>query len=137
MILEYKLNKYFATGASYRLGNNLNKKGEAKTFGRFALDAKTGYEWEKSEIQFRLRYTNDDDFNSDNSNENYFRFRLKYNYSVKKLNLKPYAICELYRSLEQKEFDKARYEAGLEYKISKKHRIGTFYRVHDYLTEIG
>ncbi|SHE45619.1 Protein of unknown function [Mariniphaga anaerophila] len=133
--LEYKFNKFLAAGASYRLGNNITGKGNTKSFGRFAVDAKTGYDWKKSEIQFRLRYTNANDFDSDNQKEDNLRFRLKYEYNIKKLNLKPAIICELYRNMDAREFNKARYEAGLDYKISKTHRVGTFFRVHDYLTE--
>ena len=60
--IEYKFNKYFALGANYRLGNNPDKEGNAQWFGRYGLEAKTGYEWRRLEAQFRLRYTNSDDF---------------------------------------------------------------------------
>jgi predicted porin len=135
--LEYDFNKYFSAGTVYRLGNSMTKKGKTETFHRFVLDAKTKYEfWKKLEVQLRLRYTNESDFGIEtNENEYYVRTRLKVEYAIKKLNLIPYAACEIYRNVSDDEFDKSRYEAGLKYKLTKKHRIGTFYRIHDSLVD--
>lgn len=134
--LEYKFSKFFSAGASYRLGNNINKKRETEPFGRFALEGKTSYEWNDLQAQLRLRFTNASDYSDDsNDKEYYFRSRLKVEYSIKKLDLIPYGAYELYRNLQDKEFDKSRYEAGLEYKLTKKHRIGVFYRMNDSLID--
>jgi len=134
--LEYEFSKFLSAGAIYRLGNNIKKKGETESFGRFALDVKTNYEWKDLETQLRLRYTNANDFGGDNNEkEYYFRVRLKIEYSIKKLDLIPYGIYELFRNLPDKEFDKSRYEIGLEYKLTKKHRIGSFYRINDSLVD--
>lgn len=130
--LEYQFNKYLELGASYRLGNNLTKKGNDQWFGRFGVEAKTAYEWKNLEAQLRLRYTNSDDF-EDLDQTNYIRAKFGLEYAVKKLDLKPYAAYELYRSLDLGTFDKARWETGLEYKISKHHRVGAYFRLNDYL----
>ncbi len=133
--LEYKFSKYFSLGGNYRLGNNFNKKGESQWYGRFAFDAKTGYEWKKLGTQLRVRYTNADDFSDDDAKINYLRYKFKLDYSLKKLDLKPYLSYELYQNLDDKEFNKSRYEASLEYKINKHHRIGAYYRINDYFTD--
>lgn len=134
--IEYKFNKYFALGANYRFGNNPDKDGNAQWFGRYSLDAKTGYDWKKLEAQFRLRYANSDDFSDDEDERtNYLRFKFQLEYDFKKLDLKPYVAYELYRNLTEGDFTKARWESGLEYKINKHHRVGAYFRLNDYLVD--
>ena len=134
--IEYKFNKYFALGANYRFGNNPDKDGNAQWFGRYALEAKTGYEIKNLEAQFRLRYTNYDDFGGDDGDRtNYLRFKFQLEYDIKKLDLKPYVAYELYRNLGEGEFTKARWETGLDYKINKHHRVGAYFRLNNYLVE--
>jgi hypothetical protein len=132
--LDYKIFKYISLGAGYRLGNNIKNSGKTETFGRFAFDAKTQYEWKNFEAQLRLRYTNSDDFADDgNDKTNYLRMRLKFDYSIKKLNLKPYFAYEIYRDVDENDFTKARFETGLKYKINKHHRVGAYFRSNDNL----
>lgn len=134
--LEYKFNDFFSLGGKYRIGNNLKNNGDSQFYGRFAFDAKTQYEWKKLETQLRLRYTNSDDFSDDgNDKTNYLRLRLKMEYSLKKLDLKPYAAYEIYREIDEKDFDKSRWETGLEYKINKHHRIGAYFKINDYFSD--
>ena len=45
--LEYKFSKYFKLGAGYRFGYNINGDDEHESFGRFNVDAKTGFKMEK------------------------------------------------------------------------------------------
>lgn len=132
--IEYKFNTYFALGANYRFGNNPDKEGNAQWFGRYALEGKTGYDFKNLEFGFRLRYTNFDDFGGDKEERtNYLRFKFQLQYDIKKIDLKPYVAYELYRNLTEGEFTKARWEAGLEYKLNKHHRAGAYYRLNDYL----
>ncbi len=136
--IEYKFNDYFLLGGKYRLGNNLKKNGGSRFYGRFALDAKTKHKWGKLETQLRLRYTNCDDFSDDNNDKtNYLRLRLKIGYSLKKLALDPYATYEIYRDIDDKEYDKSRWETGLDHKINKHHRVGAFFRINDYFSGKG
>lgn len=134
--IEYDFNKYFALGANYRFGNNPDKHGNAQWFGRYALEAKTGYELKRLGAQFRVRYTNFDDFGGDEDDRtNYLRFKFQLDYDIKKLDLKPYFLYELYRNLAEGDFTKARWESGLEYKINKHHRVGAYFRLNDYLVD--
>ncbi len=131
--IEYEFSKYFAFGGSYRIGNNLKKDGSAQWFGRYSLEAKTGYDSNRLEAQFRVRYTNYDDLIGENNDKvNYLRFKFKLEYDIKKADLKPYAVYEIYRNLRENEFAKNRWEAGLEYKINKDNDVGAFFRFHDY-----
>ncbi|MFV0592476.1 MAG: DUF2490 domain-containing protein [Draconibacterium sp.] len=130
--VEYKFNDYFAMVGSYRIGNNLNKKGEDRWFGRFAVDAKTGYEWRNLEAKLRFRYTNSDDFTGDEKT-NYFRTKLELEYSIKRPGLQPYFAYEFYRDLDVGEFSKDRWETGIQYKINRHHRVSAYFRLNDYL----
>ncbi|MCK3685869.1 DUF2490 domain-containing protein [Maribellus sp. YY47] len=130
--VAYAFNDYFALGGSYRLGNNQNKKGEDRWYGRFAFDAKTAYKWNNLQAKLRLRYTNSDDF-TENEKTNYFRAKFDLEYAIKKLDLEPYVAYELYRDLDAGEYSKARWESGLQYKINKHHRVGAYFRLNDYL----
>ena len=131
--LEYKFSKYFKLGAGYRFGYNINGDDEHESFGRFNVDAKTGFKWKNFNPKFRLRFTNDDDFADDNEATNYLRYKLELDYKIKKLNLEPYLLNEWYHDLEAKEFSKSRFESGIMYKINKHNKIGAYYRVNNYL----
>ncbi len=134
--IEYKFNKYFALGANYRYGNNPDKDGNAQWLGRYAVEAKTGYDWKKFEAQIRIRYTNFDDFGSDKEDSsNYLRFKFQLEYDIERIDIKPYVAYEVYRSLVEGTYEKARWESGLEYKINKHHRVGAYFRLSDYLTD--
>jgi|GEM_PF-928655 len=131
--MEYEFVKYFSIGASYRVGNNLKKDGSAQWFGRYALDAKSEYDWKRLETQLRIRYTNYDDLIGENSDKvNYLRFKLKLEYDLNGTDFRPYAVYEIYRNLQENEFTKTRWEAGAEYKISKHHAVGAYFRLNDY-----
>lgn len=132
--IEYKLHKHLKLGTQYRLGNKINKNNEAEGFGRFAVDANTGFKWNHFEPEFRLRFSNSDDF-SDNEKKNYLRYKFGLEYHWKNLNLKPYAAFELYQNLTEDDFDKQRYEAGVMYRISKHHQIGSYWRVNENLNK--
>ncbi|MEN6453474.1 MAG: DUF2490 domain-containing protein [Prolixibacteraceae bacterium] len=132
--MEYKLHKYLKFGTQYRLGNKINKNNEAKGFGRFAIDAKTSFKWNNFEPGFRLRFTNSDDF-ADDEKKNYLRYKFGLEYHWKNWNLKPYAAFELYQNLTGSDFDKRKYEAGVMYKISKHHQIGSYWRVNENLNK--
>jgi len=131
--LEYKFSKYFRLGVGYRFGYNINNDDEHESFGRFNIDAKTGFKWNNFNPKFRLRYTNADDFADDNDVANYLRYKFELEYNWKKLDLQPYVAFEWYQDLDEKEFSKSRYEGGLMYKINKHHKIGAYFRANNYL----
>jgi len=134
--LEYEFFKFLSLGGSYRIGNNLKKDGSAQWYGRYSLEVKSEYDWKQLEAQIRIRYTNYDDLIGENSDKvNYLRFKLKLEYDIEKLKLKPYGVYEIYRNLHENDFTKARWEAGLEYKINKHNDVGAYFRLNDYLTD--
>lgn len=132
--LEYKFHEYLQLAAGYRFGYDINKKQEHLGFGRIQLDAKTGFEWNNLQPKFRLRYTNADDF-GDNGYDavHYLRYKFELEYNIKKINTEPYVLYELYHDLQNKGLGKTRLESGLVYRINKKHRVGAYYRLNDYL----
>ncbi|MEZ5104412.1 MAG: DUF2490 domain-containing protein [Draconibacterium sp.] len=129
---EYEFNKYFSASATYRLGTNITKKDNKEFFGRFAIDAKTGFKWHHFESQFRLRYSNENsDFSDDKEeNANYLRYKIGLEYHIKKLDLTPYIYTEFFQNLPESNWDKTRYEGGLDYKINKHNKIGAYYRLN-------
>ncbi len=132
---EYKFCSYFALGANYRFGNNLKKNGDSRWFGRYALDAKTAYKLHDLEAQFRIRYTNYNDFSEDEDKADLLRFKFKLGYAIKETGFKPYVAYEIYQDMDEKEINKARWEGGLAYKINKHHKIGAYFRVNHYLDD--
>lgn len=130
--VKYKFNDYFSLEASYRVGSDRSKDGEDHWFGRFAFDAKTGYDWNNLWTKLRLRHTNSDDF-TEGEKASYFRLKLDVGYTIRELNLDPYVAYELYRDLDEGEFNKARWETGLQYKINTQQSISAYFRVNDHI----
>lgn len=131
--LEYKFHKYFRLAAGYRFGYNINKKDEHEAFGRFHIDAKTGYKWNGFHTKFRLRFSNEDDFSDDDEETtNFLRYKLGIEYNIKKADLEPYLSYEWYQDMDKNKLTKAHFEGGLMYKINKHHKIGAYYRANFY-----
>jgi hypothetical protein len=131
--LEYEFHEYFQLGAGYRFGFNINKKDEHESFGRFHIDAKTGIKLKNFNPKIRMRFTNADDFGDDNKATNYMRYKLELEYKIKKLQMEPYLLHEWYHDLDVKDFIKTRFEGGFMHTISKRHKIGAYFRIHKYL----
>lgn len=132
--VEYSFCDYFTLGAAYRVGNDISKNGNDQWFGRYSFEAKTAYDWKRFGAQFRVRFTDSDDF-ADEENSQYLRFRFKLEYNIKGMPLNPYFAYELYRDVQIGKYDRARWEAGLEYKLSKLHYVGAYYRLNEYLID--
>ena len=60
--------------------------------------------------------------------KNVLRSRLQLEYDKKGLNVTPYAHVELFNAWS---LQKIRYTAGLDWKLSKQHSLGAFYRYQD------
>jgi hypothetical protein len=138
--LSYKLHKYLTVAGYYRFENTWDYKkstgaykGQVKS-GRLAFDAKSGFELNRFDLQFRLRYTNGADFDqtAEEDNDSYFRYRAKIDYDIKNSKFVPYVSVEAYHDLVQKELDKIRYTVGISYPINNSHEVGLFYRLQDY-----
>lgn len=130
--VEYKINKHFSFGTSYRLGTNITTKGDKENFGRFAFDAKTKIKWKLFEPRFRLRYSNEnDDFgDDDDSKYNYFRYKLELGYNFPESGFKPYISGEYFQNFTKSEQNKMRFEGGLNYKINSHNTVGAYYRLN-------
>ena len=140
--LSYKLHKYLTVAGYYRYENEYDYKkstGEYKgqiSSNRFAFDAKTGFDLNRFDFQFRLRYTNGADFDQTTDDRaSYFRYRLKTEYDIKGSKLTPYISLEAFHDLINKEFDKIRYTGGLNYPLNKNNELGLFYRLQDYIND--
>lgn len=64
----------------------------------------------------------------DGKGKNQLRSRLQLEYDKKKANIKPYANVELYNSLG---IEKVRYTVGTDFKLTKQHSLGVYYRFQD------
>lgn len=140
---SYKAHKYLTVAAYYRYENEWDYKkstGAYKgqtTSGRLAFDAKSGFNVNRLNFSFRLRYTSGADFDETTDDKaSYFRYRAKVDYDLKNSKFVPYLSIEAFHDLILKEFDKYRYTAGVNYGINSKNEVGLFYRLQDY-TEAG
>lgn len=61
---------------------------------------------------------------------NVLRSRLEVSYDIKSLSLEPYISCEMYH--DDGGLRKTRYTIGGDYKITKRHSIGLYYRYQDF-----
>jgi hypothetical protein len=137
--LSYKFTKYLGIGGYYRYEDEYKYKKSTgaykgqKAYNRWAFDVKSGFELNRFDFSFRVRYTYGADYDqTTNDGASYFRYRAKLAYDIKNFKLIPYASIEVYHDLILKEIDRTRYTAGLNYPINKHHEVGLFYRLQDY-----
>jgi hypothetical protein len=137
--LSYKINKYLGVGGYYRYEDEYKYKKSTgaykgqKAYNRWAFDLKSGFELDRFDFSFRIRYTYGADYDqTTNDGASYFRYRAKVDYDIKNFKLVPYASIEVYHDLILKEINRTRYTAGLTYPINKHHEVGLFYRLQDY-----
>ena len=138
--LSYKLHEYLTVAGYYRYENEYDYKkitGEykgQKPSNRIAFDAKSGFDLNRFNFQFRLRYTNGADFDqATNDKASYFRYRAKIDYNIKGSKLVPFTSAEAFHDLIEKQIDKMRYTVGLIYPINNNNEISLFYRLQDYI----
>lgn len=136
--LSYKLHKHLTLAGYYRYENKYDYKNSTgaykgqKPSNRVAFDVKSGYDFNRFAVQFRIRYTNSADFDPSTDNRaSYFRYRAKVDYDIKGSKFVPFASIELFHDLIIKEIDKIRYTGGLSYPINKNNEISLFYRIQD------
>jgi hypothetical protein len=131
--LAWKPANFLSLAGSYRLGTEIKKKGNLN-YNRFALDAQASKKINRLETSFRTRYTNYSDSLEDEAGK-YFRPRIKLEWNIKKSNLSPFASYELFHNLNTEKFHKMRTDIGILQQLGKLHRIGIYYRLHDYFTD--
>jgi len=137
--LSYKLHKYLTIAGYYRYENEWDYKNSTGAYkgqvasNRIAFDAKSGFELNCFDFQFRLRYTNGADFDQTTDDRtSYFRYRAKINYDIKGSKLAPYVSVEAFHDLILNDVDKMRYTGGVAYPINKSNELSIFYRLQDY-----
>ena len=154
--LEYEINKYLKTEASYsfiyrQTQDELTKKGNLvpaywspRHRGNLSLTA--SYKWKKrieislrENYQYTYRYQmfvpkyNELGFRIpyeevDEKHKHILKSRLEIKYDIKKSPFEPYLSCEPYVELTDFYVEKIRYTIGTTYKINKKHRLEAYYR---------
>lgn len=137
--LSYKFNKYLTIAGYYRYENEWDYKKSTGEFkgkvasNRIAFDAKSGFGINRFDVQFRVRYTNGEDFDSTTDDKaSFFRYRAKIDYDLRSCKLIPYVSAEAFHDLIEKEISKMRYTCGLSYPITKNSEISLFYRLQNY-----
>lgn len=137
--LSYKLHKYLTIAGYYRYENEWDYKKSTGAYkgqvasNRIAFDAKSGFDLNRFDFQFRLRYTNGADFDQTTDDKaSYFRYRAKIDYDIKGSKFAPYVSVEAFHDLISNNVDKVRYTGGLSYPINDHHELGLFYRFQDY-----
>lgn len=63
---------------------------------------------------------------------NVLRSRLQVAYDIKGVPFEPYASVELYNDFKDLKLKKTRYTIGGDYKITKQHSVGLYYRYQDF-----
>lgn len=56
-------------------------------------------------------------------------------YDIKNNKIEPFISYELFRNLTESEWHKYRIDAGLTRNLGDIHRIGIYYRLHNYFTD--
>lgn len=137
--LSYKLHKYLTIAGYYRYEKEWDYKKNTGAYkgqvasNRIAFDAKSGFDLNRFDFQFRLRYTNGADFDQTTDDKaSYFRYRAKIDYDIKGSKFAPYVSVEAFHDLISNKVDKVRYTGGLSYPINDHHELGLFYRFQDY-----
>ena len=130
--LGYSPLKFLDLSTSYRYNTNVKSKGnEVSNNVVFDATGKTAYKRFDGALRFRL--TND--FDSGDTQAFYFRPRVKLKYDIRKVKIDPYVCYEVYYNTKDKDLYKGRFDIGATRKITKKQKIGIYYRYQDYFTK--
>jgi hypothetical protein len=131
--LSWQPVKFLSFAGSYRLGTEIKPKGDVN-YSRIALDAQASQKFDRFEASLRTRYTSNSDSQDDEAGK-YFRPRISLDYNIKGNKIKPFASYELFHNLNSREAQKSRMDVGFTRGIGKLHRVGLYYRLHDYFTD--
>lgn len=133
--VTYKLNKHFQIAANYRFTQRHRDENYYSFRHRFYTDIKYSKKLKPFEIAFRTRFQDqisDIGRASDGGvPEYYLRNKLSLNWNLDK-PYKPYISIELFSLLNYPRsfaFNANRIAAGLEYAISKHHKIDVYYMI--------
>lgn len=108
---------------------NVSLSFDRKIFGdfRFSLRERWQYTWRPEQTIERYDYLNDKNVDKTyyGKGKNVLRSRLQVEYDKKGWDLTPYANVEFFNAWS---LQKTRYTVGLDWKLSKQHAVGAFYR---------
>ncbi len=124
----YELNKHFSVKANFRYIYDQNAQNSYRYSGDFA------YDWSKKKfplnVKYRLRFQRTIEEHT-HAAESYFRNKLTAGYNLTKI-VDPYIGFESYFKLNYiNKFTTNRYIAGLEWKITKKIDLTTYFMLED------
>jgi len=127
--VKFKLNKHFSFAHRFRYIDVPNKKNKR----RLSFDAY--YSWKKKDFplsfKYRFRFQDTKKFNSKKQANDYIRNKFTLKYNASKL-VDPYFAYEIYFRFDGKnEFRKTRITLGLDWRLSKKMGLTTFYRLQN------
>jgi len=131
-VLSYEPWKFLKLSTAYRINTNVKKK-EDETMHRLAFDIQGFKDVGRFEVSFRARFTNYTD-QLDDAPGNVIRPRIKLEYDIKGNKIRPFASYELFHNITEKDFQKARFNAGFTRKLGNLHRVGAYYRLQDYFS---
>jgi hypothetical protein len=126
--------RFLSVGAGYRLTSKIEKDNKYYLRHKFMLDLRGKASLARFGLSCRLRYerqvkTYINSLN-DLSPDNYGRIKLEANYNIRKSKFEPVIYYEtFFRIFEttDRHLEKYRLSAGMEYKITKKHKVGISY----------
>lgn len=117
-------------GVRHRVNVSLT---ESAKFGRFGVSLRERWQYTyQPEAKTKMYDFDLDDWTTTTikgNGKNVLRTRLQLEYDINNFPVTPFASVELYNSWE---LDKTKYQAGLEWKISKKHSASLYYRFIDF-----
>lgn len=131
--LSYDVFSFLSFAGTYRVGAEVKKKGNV-SYSRYALDTQVSKDINRFELSLRGRYTNFSELDDDNSS-NYIRPRVKLEYRTKGKRIRPFTSYELFHNLTKDELHKSRFDVGFTRRLGELHRVGLYYRLHDYFTD--
>lgn len=131
--LGYALFPFLDLAAAYRVNTEVKSKGNETSY-RYELEAQLKKDVARFEASLRGRLTNYSEESADDPGT-WFRPRIKMEYDIKNNKISPYTSFELFRNITDKTFQKWRLDAGFTRELGGPHRIGLYYRLHDYFSD--
>jgi len=143
-MIDYKINNYLSLAGNYRLNNNIEENDKYYPGHRWAADFNATYDIGRFDLSGRSRiqqrnktYFEDKE---DKIPDVHARFRLKARYKIPDFPINPYTSLEFFYPLNkeyERDVEKKRFIAGMEYKISQQHFIEIEYmHQRDYMPEL-
>ncbi len=131
--LGYEAFKFLELSASYRYNTDVKNKGNVVSHN-FVFDATGKSDYKRFDGSLRLRFTNEYDAGDIPFETVYFRPRAKLKYNIRKVKIDPYVCYELFYNIQNKDLYKGRYDIGATRDLTKRHKIGVYYRNQDYFS---